>query len=601
VLFMELREKIERLTWRICWVPLLLGIAGYWLLGGETLWNALYASAALYFVNPVSDISNVFVILAKYTALFVTASIIFQALETFADWIRIGLIAGKPDAAAICTDLPEGRELVERFHHAFLVTDDPSDDRENRAAGFLAERRMLRAAYRFVIFSDDMKSLKFCARLSELEEEERKKTGRKAEKDAGKTSGKGAGKTAGHDAKRPETYLLLRDTDSILLSANRNPRFHFYNVYELVARDYWRGKRAAVGIPADRSASVGVPADGQKKQRNPKDFSLYDLVMEKRTVKVAIVGCGPAGRALFRFGYIGNIFRTDQSIEYHIFGAPRADWAFLRELTGKNRDDTLNQDQVVVHEEAADSAPEVLCGMDRVIFTEENFLPLLQMVLERGTQAEIHCFTPEETRLETFFNGNQVRTFGLVSDVLTEKKIRQEELYTEGKLLNYDYEVKASANAEKQAAAEAGKQTGPQTGADSLLTGRRLVYEEEAGRAGTTLLTEQEWSEVDRLWSKLNGFDRGSNLSRADRLWVERRLLKETPPASGEEIARMEHLRWCRYLRMNRFRCGKVRNKAVKQHNLLVPFDELPDSEKYKDGSVLKAIGRELDRMEEQL
>ncbi len=94
VLFMELREKIERLTWRICWVPLLLGIAGYWLLGGETPWNALYASAALYFVNPVSDISNVFVILAKYTALFVTASIIFQALETFADWIRIGLIAG---------------------------------------------------------------------------------------------------------------------------------------------------------------------------------------------------------------------------------------------------------------------------------------------------------------------------------------------------------------------------------------------------------------------------------------------------------------------------------------------------------------------------
>lgn len=62
-------------------VPLLMGIIGY-LRSGEGVTNAVYASFALYFVNPVSNGYNRWIEFARWTAPLVTATAILCVLKT---------------------------------------------------------------------------------------------------------------------------------------------------------------------------------------------------------------------------------------------------------------------------------------------------------------------------------------------------------------------------------------------------------------------------------------------------------------------------------------------------------------------------------------
>ena len=102
--------------------------------------------------------------------------------------------------------------------------------------------------------------------------------------------------------------------------------------------------------------------------------------------------------------------------------------------------------------------------------------------------------------------------------------------------------------------------------------------------------------EMEEQWKKLGGFLRGSNIARADHLWIEKYLQKKGVPE--EDLMELEHVRWCRFHFYNRWKQGGEKKDAAKKlHPMLVPFDKLPESEKRKDNVTDPVIREEIEKM----
>lgn len=91
--------KIEKIIKWFFWVPFVLAFIGYfWADGGAGCVNlsvveALYASAALYFVNPVADNANTWILTAEVLAIIVTTSVIISVVSAL--FGNLGTLVGK--------------------------------------------------------------------------------------------------------------------------------------------------------------------------------------------------------------------------------------------------------------------------------------------------------------------------------------------------------------------------------------------------------------------------------------------------------------------------------------------------------------------------
>lgn len=152
-------------NWKTLWkkilpaaflIPLAVGTEAY-LLSGENLTDALYASFALYFTNPVSDAYNIGIEIARWTAPLATAASILYVLrdiwKSFRDRIRL---FWKEDSVAVYTD--EACEIL--FE-------------EKTAVVYSYENLKSYAKSHIILFSSDEKSLNFYEKhKKELEKKE---------------------------------------------------------------------------------------------------------------------------------------------------------------------------------------------------------------------------------------------------------------------------------------------------------------------------------------------------------------------------------------------------------------------------------------------
>ena len=148
-----------------------------------------------------------------------------------------------------------------------------------------------------------------------------------------------------------------------------------------------------------------------------------------------------------------------------------------------------------------------------------------------------------------------------MENILTEDNVKSEKLYRQGKLFNYDYALRYS------------NRTAPSD------------YEKE----------------MEDEWKKLDGFKKSSSIARADHYWIEKRLKNDgVMDEDSEDAWKIEHIRWSRFHLVNHWSFAEKRDNGRRKHNLLVPYENLPMSEKEKDGIYDSTIKAEIDRLDRE-
>lgn len=466
-------EIFKQVIKRFFWVPFVLGMIGYVGLEHMRFWESVYASGALYFVNPVVDNSNLVILLAKITAVIVTTSILIVILSTLAGAIDRFFTRRHKDSTAVYSDTQEGERLAKSLRHGYF------------APGKKAEK----TASHIIMYQNDLENIRLYT----------------DQKDG--FSGK-------------PVYLLLNEIDPFLLEASDN--IHFFNIYDLTARKYW------------------------------KDKNLFAEASAPEPVRIAIIGYEKVGQAVFRYAYLNNIYRLEQQIEYHIWGADAVQKAFLGEL------DFCNGDRVILHEEDCRESLDLIAEMSRVILTKEPYIELLQEILYRNPDGKVHCWSPRQMELDQIYAGNAVVVFGMLDEILTEDQIKREEIFRKAKLFNYDYALRYDDR---------------HAGAD---------YEQE----------------MEAAWNALDGFKKGSNIARADHYWIEKRLSMDG--VEEQVLWELEHIRWCRFHYINHWKYDSVRDNAKRHHHLLIPYADLPQKEKEKDGIWDAVLKEEIEKLTQE-
>lgn len=463
----------------------LFSMAGY-LMAGYPFFEALYASAALFFVNPVDETNNFPIMVGKFLSLVFAAGVILNVVSyafRLAGHYRINRY---PDSTAVYTDNPWGEALARGMKHGYI--------------GAMAEHGGLESAkHHIFMYSDDAENLKLYTRHRQ------------------------ALQAAGAHA-----YIMLSRTDAFLLSGETDTRYegpHFFNVYDMLAREYWR------------------------------EHSLYDAVAAagERAIRVAVTDFGDLGQAICKYAVLNNVYRQDQAIEYHVWGAQSWQAAFLEGI------DMMCGDRIVAHAgDCMDDIP-LLASMDRVILAGSDNTALLQQLLYAATDAQLHCYAPGRTDLDALYAhaAGELVGFGDIDRILTEQSVKRELVYRNAKLLNYDYVLRERSKTEP-----------------------RLKTE----------LPEDFEQEMEDAWRRLSGFHKGSNIARADHLEIEARLIAEGLDAAV--IGDIEHIRWCRFHFYNHWTYAPVRDNAHRKHHLLVR--EIEQGEMSKDSVFNDRIRRML-------
>ncbi|RKM56942.1 hypothetical protein D6856_14285 [Butyrivibrio sp. XB500-5] len=470
-------KKHRALIYLAALIPFFVSCYGYYITGKFSFWEFVYAAIAVYFVNPVSEDVNAFILFGEITSVIVTAGIILSVLKYAYAKIEHFFIRLKKDSTVVYTDNELGYALASSLKNGYATENDSRPEKVKN---------------HIVMFEDDAKNITFYS-----QNESR--------------------------LKDQKVFMMMTELDSTLLKATDTSEadLHFFNTNELLARDYW------------------------------KKYNLYSHKSD--SFKIAVIGDNDVADAIFKYGYLNNLYTLEQSFEYHIWGLTGSKASFIGNLP------TDNKDKIIIHKESPFESCDSFKDIDRVIYClEENSIDMIQMILYVNPTAEIHCYFKEETSYEDIYDSDKIITFGALDDLLTEESVKNESLYLQGKLFNYDYALRYS------------ERTAPSD------------YKKE----------------MENEWKKLSGFKKSSSIARADHYWIEKRLKEDGILSDEDEDAlKIEHIRWSRFHFINHWSYAEKRDNARRRHNLLVPYEQLAQSEKEKDGIYDAMIKKEIERL----
>ncbi len=331
-------------------LPAIVGGIGY-IMAGNSLFDAFYLSVSMYLFNANTTDNNLLVELSRWIAPVMTASGLILLLKEILLRIRDSFVGLSKDAVAVYGDAHLSSLVEKNEKHVIFSKDGDIKDVKTH----------------YILFENEEEGLRFYM-------ENRDKL------------------------KDRNVYMKLDAINSLQASVDD---VHFFNVNEIIAREYWQ------------------------------DYPIFEI-FDKKQLNIAIVGENDLSQKLLYYGLLNNLYTVDQAICYHIwgnteFGDIHSDFA------------TMNADRVVYHTELPTKDLKEIAACDRIVLTDISvgFLDELTQM----TTAPIYLSDKNGTFVNVF-GADTITTFGHLATILTPDNIRTDKLQRLGKEINYIYEVK---------------------------------------------------------------------------------------------------------------------------------------------------------------
>jgi hypothetical protein len=244
--------------------------------------------------------------------------------------------------------------------------------------------------------------------------------------------------------------------------------------------------------------------------------------------RIAVIGFESLGQELLYFALLLNIYLPAESvIEYHIWGESEGYTGLRPQLS------RIDGDKIIFHNEGWRAGLLKAGGFDRIILCgdmSENILDL-SVISSLADCRDIYVYAENEENVGVFKNFDRsIIPFGIAEQLAAKEIILKESLIENAKRLHNAYAAKYPGM---------------------------------------------------KPWGELNGFLKRSNISAADFADVIRR--RKEAGKTDEELAELEHIRWCRFHWLNNWSYAPKRDNDRKKHNMLIPYAELTEEEKQKD------------------
>lgn len=269
-----------------------------------------------------------------------------------------------------------------------------------------------------------------------------------------------------------------------------------------------------------------------------KSIKLWDNRGKTEHLTITIMGGGHLGRSILNHGLLLNLFSIRQSITYNFIDPTKLYQIAHGEIK------TCNQDSVRFFSPDDDRIWGIIKQSNMIILTEQISVEKLQTIGIVCKDGQIFYYEPGEEDICRYIKFDHLIPYGRDREIYTDENIRSGHLIRQAMDLNYDYVQR---------------------------------YRKEASH--TT---------PEREWDKLDGFLKWSNISSADFIEVIEAIADLDHNVSEEELAELEHIRWCRFHYLNYWKYGipdngKNRDEQKKIHKCLCAYTDLSEVDKEKN------------------
>ncbi len=274
--------------------------------------------------------------------------------------------------------------------------------------------------------------------------------------------------------------------------------------------------------------------------------------------RVVLIGCGAAGSALLERALLTNVFARGRATEYHVFGDTAGFAALHPELVSVLSDGPADSDRLTFHSESWTEAPALLEKADRILLCmdedEENLRACELLGNWFVVPGKVHV------RLSRTLPG--FCSFGSRSDCYAPEFVIKDELNRRAVIMNDIYNE----------------------GSPNPVAWRDLSY----------FLQQSNIAAADHLIVKarfLLGDDTLTELS-AELCQAAYQRFRELYPDHTDLFQELEHRRWLRFHQMYNWKYDPQRDNAMRRHPMILPYEDLSESEQRKDAYAWEMLGR---------
>lgn len=261
-----------------------------------------------------------------------------------------------------------------------------------------------------------------------------------------------------------------------------------------------------------------------------KKVSLWNNDKIPVNYNIIVYGDSNLSKSIISAGLQLNLVSLNQSISYYII--TDNDLIKIR----YSEVDLMNNDKLIFCQKTESNIWDNISNANLVIITEDIKPELLQTIVEKVKETPVYYYSPNETDLVSYISSDNynLKVFGRKKEIFTDDNIRRQKLIQKAIDLNNSY-----------------------------------VRDYKIGDS----------------WEKLSGFLKASNISASDFGEVLSRIKSKM---TEDEMANLEHIRWCRFHFINYYKFGipdnnKNRDDKKKIHKSLVDYNKLSSEVQDKD------------------